>query len=197
MTYAKCPTKHDSCSTGISTSAGRYSPLATTSRRSRSLNFPASSSTASRRRRHHRHTTADVVISELRAAVPAEHLDEFDMLLADARNVMDMRDDNGPLTVEWPTGLLRRALLVAGARLADRGRLAEADHVFELTPDEARRVLTAPDPSASELSARAASAGCEQSVVSRRRRSGIPNLSRRSTRSPPRWPKWLRWCRCR
>ncbi len=98
---------------------------------------------------------ADSVISELRSAVPAQHLEAFDMLLSDARNVMDMRDDNGPLTVEWPTGLLRRALLVAGARLAERGRLADADHVFELTLDEARRVLTAPEPSASELSARA------------------------------------------
>ena len=99
---------------------------------------------------------ADKVISQLRAGVPAEHLDEFDVLLADARNVMDMRDDNGPLTIEWPTGLLRRALLVTGSRLADRGRLTEADHVFELTPAEARRVLKAPDPVASELSARAA-----------------------------------------
>ena len=98
----------------------------------------------------------DVVISRLRANVSSEHLDEFDMLLADARNVMDMRDDNGPLTVEWPTGLLRRALLVAGARLAESGRFAEAAHVFELSPDEARRVMTAPDPTASELSARAA-----------------------------------------
>ena len=98
----------------------------------------------------------DEVISQLRAGIPAEHLDEFDELLADARNVMDMRDDNGPLTIEWPTGLLRRALLVTGSRLAERGRLAEADHVFELTPEEARRVLKTPDPVASELSARAA-----------------------------------------
>ncbi len=98
----------------------------------------------------------DDVISQLRADVPDEHLDEFDMLLSDARNVMDMRDDNGPLTVEWPTGLLRRALLVAGSRLADRGRLTAADQVFELTPDEARRVMSTPDPVASELAARAA-----------------------------------------
>ena len=96
------------------------------------------------------------VISQVRAGVPAEHLDEFDVLLSDARNVMDMRDDNGPLTIEWPTGLLRRALLVAGSRLADRGRVADADHVFELTPEEARRVLDTPDPVASELAARAA-----------------------------------------
>jgi pyruvate,water dikinase len=99
---------------------------------------------------------ADGVIAELRAGVPTEHLDEFDMLLSDARNVMDMRDDNGPLTVEWPTGLLRRALLVVGARLADRGRLTDQSHAFELTPDEARRAMTALGPTASELAARAA-----------------------------------------
>ena len=34
---------------------------------------------------------------------------------SDARAVMDMRDDNGPLTYEWPAGLLRRALLEVGA----------------------------------------------------------------------------------
>ena len=99
---------------------------------------------------------ADDVIAHVRAGVPAEHLAEFDMLLSDARNVMDMRDDNGPLTVEWPTGLLRRALLAAGGRLADRGRVADASHAFELTPEEARRVMTTVDPTADQLSVRAA-----------------------------------------
>ncbi len=72
------------------------------------------------------------------------------------RHVMDIRDDNGPQTVEWPTGLLRRALLAAGTRLADRGALATAEHVFELTPLEAGSLFAGDRPPADELAARAA-----------------------------------------
>ena len=64
----------------------------------------------------------------LRGRVPPDEQAEFDMILGDARAVMDMRDDNGPLTYEWPAGLLRRALLAAGRRMsaawAPRGRRA-------------------------------------------------------------------------
>ena len=52
----------------------------------------------------------------LRAHVPDAERALFDEVLGDARAVMDMRDDNGPLTVEWPAGLLRRALLERRAR---------------------------------------------------------------------------------
>jgi phosphohistidine swiveling domain-containing protein len=74
----------------------------------------------------------------LRANVPVAEQGRFDMLLADARGVMDMRDDNGPVTVELPFGLLRRALLEAGRRLAASGRLQEAEHALLLAPSEAR-----------------------------------------------------------
>jgi pyruvate,water dikinase len=96
------------------------------------------------------------IAADLRAEVPVAHREEFDRLLADARHVMDMRDDNGPQTVEWPTGLLRRALLAAGTRLADRGALATAEHVFELTPLEAGSLFAGVRPPADELAARAA-----------------------------------------
>ncbi len=80
---------------------------------------------------------------------------EFDALLADARAVMDMRDDNGPLVVEWPCGLLRRALLAAGIRLASRGELADPEHALELTPQEARSMFSGGLPSATDISRRA------------------------------------------
>ncbi len=96
------------------------------------------------------------IAADLRARVSPEHREEFDWLLADARHVMDMRDDNGPQTVEWPTGLLRRALLAAGRRLADRDALAMPEHVFELTPSEVRSLFSGTRPSAAELAARAA-----------------------------------------
>ena len=45
---------------------------------------------------------------------------EWDRLLADARATYGVRDSNGLLTAAWPMGLLRRAMLEAGRRLAAR-----------------------------------------------------------------------------
>jgi pyruvate,water dikinase len=67
-----------------------------------------------------------------------------------------MRDDNGPQTAQWPIGLLRRALLAAGERLVARGDLVDAEHALDLTPDEARAVLSGGIPPAAELAARVA-----------------------------------------
>lgn len=96
------------------------------------------------------------IAAELREGVPADDRATFDMVLADARHVMDMRDDNGPLTVEWPVGLLRRALLEAGRRLATRGDLIDVEHVLELTPQEARSIFSGGMPPADQLAQRAA-----------------------------------------
>jgi pyruvate,water dikinase len=81
----------------------------------------------------HARTAAD-----LRRRVPPAEQARFDTLLADARGVMDMRDDNGPVTYEMPAGLLRRALLEVGRRLAAAGRLHDAEHALDLEPGEAR-----------------------------------------------------------
>jgi pyruvate,water dikinase len=91
----------------------------------------------------------------LRQQVEPDHRAAFDKALADARAVMDMRDDNGPITVEWPTGLLRRALLAAGARLADSGQLIDAEHALDLTPQEARTLFSGGLPAADEIARRA------------------------------------------
>jgi pyruvate,water dikinase len=94
--------------------------------------------------------------AELRARVPEAERSRFDDLLGDARDAMDMRDDNGPVTVEWPSGLLRLGMLEAGRRLAERGRIAEPDHVFEVTHAElAPLVRTGEGPSAQVLAERA------------------------------------------
>jgi pyruvate,water dikinase len=94
------------------------------------------------------------VTAALRDRVPMSDQDEFDTLLVEARRVMDMRDDNGPLTIEWPAGLLRTALLTAGRRVADRGELHDATHALELTVDEACSVLRGGIPSADAIAAR-------------------------------------------
>ena len=70
---------------------------------------------------------------------------------------MDLRDDNGPITAEWPCGLLRLAMLEAGRRLAASGRLEDSSHVFELDRRELPAAIAgAPDPGADNLAARAA-----------------------------------------
>jgi len=94
--------------------------------------------------------------ASLRQQVPPGEHDRFDDLLRDARLAYGVRDDNGPLTAEWPMGLLRRAYLEAGRRLAETNRLLEAAHVFELDIDEAAAVLRgATSPTAVELEGRA------------------------------------------
>lgn len=77
----------------------------------------------------------------VRARVPAADRDRFDELLADARATYFLRDDNVALTVMWPTGLLRRALLEAGRRLAERGALDEPGHVMALDEAEIAAAL--------------------------------------------------------
>jgi phosphohistidine swiveling domain-containing protein len=97
----------------------------------------------------------EAIAAELRDQVPETDRNEFDRVLTDARSVMDMRDDNGPLTAEWPLGLLRRALLEAGSRLHARNELVEADHALELTPEEARSLFSGACPTGEDLARRA------------------------------------------
>jgi pyruvate,water dikinase len=87
-------------------------------------------------------------IASLRALVPTEHHAELDELIDDARLSYGLRDENGPLTYEWPAGLLRRALLEVGRRL-------EVD-AFELTIDELATMLRGgTGPTADEIARRA------------------------------------------
>ena len=96
-------------------------------------------------------------IAELRAQVPPEHRATFDDLVEDARLSYGLRDENGPITYEWPAGLLRRAVLEAGRRLATADKLDAPLDVFELDTAEIAGLLTgAAAPSKSEIAERAA-----------------------------------------
>ena len=77
----------------------------------------------------------------VRARVPAGDRARFDDLLADACTCYGVRDDNVALTFMWPSGLVRRALLEAGRRLADRGLLRDSAHVFALGEAEIAAAL--------------------------------------------------------
>jgi len=98
----------------------------------------------------------EALLAELREEVPAEHRAAFDDAVEDARLSYGLRDENGPLTYEWPAGLVRRALLEAGARLTTSGRLRRPEHVFELDVEEVGALLTGVGgPDAPEIQARA------------------------------------------
>lgn len=107
-----------------------------------------------------RDVTADVDArtDAIRARVPADQRSRFDDLLRQARVAMDLRDDNGPTTAEWPLGLLRHALLALGRRMIERGRAADATQALELRLAEITPALLDPSgsgPSGPELAARA------------------------------------------
>jgi rifampicin phosphotransferase len=101
--------------------------------------------------------TVESLTSSLRARVPRDERAVFDELLHEARSSMDLRDDNGPNTVELPVGILRWAMLELGRRLQEGGRLHECIHVFELQRDEVVPLgLRGEGPTPDELAARAA-----------------------------------------
>jgi len=98
---------------------------------------------------------AEAIADSLRSQLTSAETAHFDDYLGDARSVMDMRDDNGPLTIEWPVGLLRRALLAAGHRLHERGALNAAEHLFEVAPHEAHALFNGSLPLAEAMAGRA------------------------------------------
>ena len=93
----------------------------------------------------------------VRAKVPAEHQEEFDELLGEARLLYRLRDERGVYSDIWASGIMRRAVLAAGRRLAAHGAIHEPVHLIDATVDEMRALLTGSGgPSADELAARAA-----------------------------------------
>jgi phosphohistidine swiveling domain-containing protein len=59
----------------------------------------------------------------------------------DARKGYVVRDDRCAVIDAWSVGLVRRALIEAGRRLADKGLLENAAHAVELTRAEAQALL--------------------------------------------------------
>jgi rifampicin phosphotransferase len=93
----------------------------------------------------------------VRAQVPPTDHAEFDQMLAEARAAYGLRDDNGGIHIAWATGLVRRAMLAAGDRLAARDQLPDPGLVIEATPAEVAAALRHESPlDATELARRAA-----------------------------------------
>jgi rifampicin phosphotransferase len=91
--------------------------------------------------------TADDFPERLRAAregLPPDQRARFDAMrteLDQARTAYGVRDDNSGILIAWPVGLLRRAMLAAGRRLAGRGELSDPALAIEAAPDELAAAL--------------------------------------------------------
>ena len=93
--------------------------------------------------------------ARVRAAVPEANRDEFDALLAEARLTYRLRDERGVYTDVWAAGIMRRAALAAGRRLAESGRIEEAEHFVEASFDEMGALVRGDGgPAAAELAER-------------------------------------------
>jgi pyruvate,water dikinase len=102
------------------------------------------------------HSDVDDLIAGVRSRVPEGHRREFDELLGEARLTYRLRDERGIYSDIWASGLMRRAALAAGRRLADRSRIHEPVHVVDAGLDEMCSMLAgSAEPSADELAARA------------------------------------------
>jgi rifampicin phosphotransferase len=95
-------------------------------------------------------------IAEVRGKVPEKHRAGFDELLEEARLTYPIRDERGVFSDIWASGLMRRAALAGGRRLAGKGRIHEAAHMVDASLEEMRSLLSgAGGPSADELAKRA------------------------------------------
>jgi phosphohistidine swiveling domain-containing protein len=95
-------------------------------------------------------------LADVRAATPTRHREAFDTLFAEARATYRLRDERGLFCDLWAHGLMRRAGLAAGRRLAERGRIAEPEYFLEAGYGEMQALLGGDDdPSGDELERRA------------------------------------------
>ncbi len=83
----------------------------------------------------------DRTAAAVRDRLPPDERVGFDELLADARKLYGLRDENGPITYQWPAGVMRRIVLHAAERLVAASRLTLAAHVFDLSAAEIAGLL--------------------------------------------------------
>jgi pyruvate,water dikinase len=95
-------------------------------------------------------------IADVRGKVPEQHRALFDELLEEARLTYPIRDERGVFSDIWASGLMRRAALAGGRRLAGKRRIAAAAHFVDAGLEEMRSLLSGADgPTADELEKRA------------------------------------------
>ena len=80
--------------------------------------------------------------AKIRAAVPEQHRAQFDEVLDEARRVNRLRDERSYWSDLWASGILRRAVLEAGRRVAAQGRIKSSEHLLDATSEEILGLLT-------------------------------------------------------
>ena len=84
------------------------------------------------------------LVADARSLLAGSDLDRFESVLAEARRVHPLREDNVHLTSTMPAALLRRLVVEAGKRLVDRGRLTAVGDVFLAEKPELEAALMEP-----------------------------------------------------
>ena len=99
--------------------------------------------------------TGDRAFDQLSEQLDPAHRAEFTDLVEQARILYGLRDENGPITVEWPAGILRHAVIEAGGRLSAADVIDDVEHVFDATIAELQGLLNQTSgPAAEDLAAR-------------------------------------------
>jgi len=101
--------------------------------------------------------TSDVEgrIAEVRGKVPESHRAEFDQLLEEARLTYPIRDERGVFSDIWASGIMRRAAIGAGRRVAANGRIQDPEHFVDADFEEMKALVSGTGgPSGEELAGR-------------------------------------------
>ena len=94
-------------------------------------------------------------IAEVRAKVPEEHRAEFDELLGEARLMYRIRDERGVFSDIWASGIMRRAAIAGGNRVAARSAVHDPEHFIDASFDEMTALVSGDaGPTADELAER-------------------------------------------
>jgi pyruvate,water dikinase len=94
-------------------------------------------------------------IADVRRQVPDEHRAQFNELLEEARLMYRLRDERGVFSDIWASGIMRRAALAGGRRLAAKGRIHDPEHFVDAGFEEMCSLVSGADgPSADELAER-------------------------------------------
>lgn len=123
--------------------------------------------------------------TKVRDAVPDRHRAAYDALLSEAISISNLREERALVCDFWAYGLVRRAVKVAGRRLAARGRVHDARHLFDASHAEMLALVSdqGARPSADELARRHAYRTSATSDIAPKA-LGIP-------RSPPPPLDWM------
>jgi pyruvate,water dikinase len=98
---------------------------------------------------------AEAKIAEVREKVPAEHRAEFDEMVGEARLMYRIRDERGVYSDIWASGIMRRAAIAAGRRVAANGGVHDPEHFIDAGFGEMTALVSGTGgPSADELAER-------------------------------------------